>query len=114
MVNFIEISVSKRKERSKAAQIEEAYRIRDAEIVVYEWKNPFPYFSMAISSLGAGWYEAWKCGWLRQHGLNIHSFPSPVLHHKKMWKKSNNPFFKSWREESRKKHQIFLQELRGE
>ena len=43
MVNFIEISVSKRKERSKAAQIEEAYRIRDAEILAYEKKNPFPY-----------------------------------------------------------------------
>jgi hypothetical protein len=105
VVNFIEISVSKRKERSKVAEIEEAYRIRDIEILTYEWKNPFSYFA---------WHEAWKCGWLRQHGLNIHSFPSPVLHHKKMWKKSNNPFFKSWREESREKHQIFLQELRGE
>ncbi len=105
MVTFIEISVSKRKACSKLAEIEEAYRIREAEILAYEKKNPFSYLA---------WYEAWKCGWLRQHGLGIHSFPSPVLHHKKMWKKSNNPFFKSWREESRKKHQTFLKELRGE
>ena len=103
MVNFIEISTLKRKARSKVAEIDEAYRIREAEILAHEWKNPFPYFA---------WYEAWKCGWLRRHGLGIHSFPSPILHHKKMWKKSKNPFFKDWREESRRKHQTFLKELR--
>ena len=103
MVNFIEISVERRKERSKTAEIEEAYRIRDAEILAYERKNPFSYFA---------WHEAWKCGWLKQHGLNIHSFPSPVLHHKKQWKNSKNPFFVGCREESKAKHQIFLEELR--
>lgn len=104
MSKTIKISAVKRNEYAKTAQTEEAYRQREAEILTYEWKNPFSYFS---------WYEAWKSGWLKQHGLGIHSFPSPILHHKKMWKKSNSDFYKMWRKEAREKHQIFLEKRRG-
>jgi hypothetical protein len=37
----------------------------------------------------------------------------PILHHKKMWKKSNSDFYKMWRKEAREKHQIFLEERRS-
>ncbi|NIU82884.1 MAG: hypothetical protein GWN64_05235, partial [Candidatus Thorarchaeota archaeon] len=71
MSKVIEISVAKRKETTKAAEIEEAYKQREAQILEYQRKNPFSYLE---------WTRAWLSGTLKQMGLGIHSFPSPVMH----------------------------------
>jgi len=103
MKKVIEISVAKRKAVTKAAEIEEAYKQREEQILEYQRRNPFSYLE---------WYSAWKSGWLRQHGLGIHCFPSPILHHKDLWHSSKSPYFLSWRKESREKQKEFIESRR--
>jgi hypothetical protein len=88
------IDLKKMKERLKQAQIEECYRQRDAEIREYQRGKPFSYIA---------WRLAWACGWLRQHGLGLYDFPSPVLHQRNLWRTFEEPKVKErhtkWKEE---------------
>jgi len=102
MKKSIMISTKKREEHAKEVQIEECYKQRNQEITSYQQKNPFSYLE---------WLRAWKCGWLRQHGLGFFSFPSPIFHYRKLWRTSKESYFVTCREEAKKKHREFL---RGE
>jgi hypothetical protein len=102
MAKFIKISPQKRKDRTKEVQIEECYKQREKEILAYQRKNPF---SMRE------WYSAWRCGWLKQNGLNLFSFPSPVLHYRNLFRKSKEEYFVKWREECKTKHKKFKESV---
>ena len=95
MKKSIKISTKARKEKAKSVQIEECYKRREEQILEEQQHKTFTQHS---------WFEAWACGWLKSHGLNIYSFPSPFLHYKKLFRYSKEPYFKNWREEIRANH----------
>ena len=104
MAKSIMISPKKAKANAKAAEIELCWKQREEQIRKYQSRNPF---SMRE------WIEAAKCGWLRQHGLNYWSFPSPCTHYRKLWEMSSDVWFASWRGESKRKQREFLKDLRS-
>lgn len=103
MSKSIMVSPAKAKAKAKAAQIDICFQQRDQQVRKYQRRNPFSMHE---------WMEAFKCGWLKQHGLGYWDFPSPPLHFRKLWETSESLWFVSWRGESKRKQKKFLKELR--
>ena len=103
MLKSILVSPAKAKANAKAAAINLCFEQRDQQIRKYQRRNPF---SMQE------WIEAFKCGWLRQHGLGYWDFPSPPLHFRKLWETSDDEWFVAWRDMSKQTHKKFLKALR--
>lgn len=104
MVKSIMISPVKAKANAKKAEINLCYEQRSAQVHKYESRNPF---SMQQ------WINAFTSGWLREHGLSYWSFPSPTAHFRRLWEKSDEPWFVEWRAESKRKHKQYLKDLRS-
>ncbi len=97
------VSPKKAKANAKQAEIELCYQQREEQIRKYERRNPFSYIE---------WIQAFVQGVLRQHNLGYWSFPSPPAHYRRLWETSDDLWFKSWREESARKHKKFLRKLK--
>lgn len=97
------VSPKKAKDAAKAAEIELCYQQREAQIRKYESRNPFSYIE---------WVKAFINGSLRQKNLGYWSFPSPTAHYRRLWETCDSEWFKSWREESKRKHKKFVRKLR--
>lgn len=100
MKKEILISPKKRKAAAKQAEIDRCYEQREEQILELEKRNPFS---------AAEWKSAWRCGWLRHHGISIYDHPSPFKHYRRLFRHSNTPFFKKWREYRKERHEEFRQ-----
>ena len=103
MPKTILIDVNKREARAKQAQIDVCFQQRAEQVHKYQSRNPFSYHE---------WIDAFKCGWLRQHGLGYWSFPSPPAHMRKLWEESEDEWFVMWRAESKRKQKQFKKNRR--
>ena len=103
MAKFILVSPTKAKVKAKAAQVSLCYEQREEQTHKYESRNPFSYLE---------WIKAWKCGWLKQHGLGYWSFPSPPAHYRRVYETSTNKYFVQQRETAKKLQKKFIRELR--
>jgi len=101
----IQISPKKREEKAKKVQTEVCYQQREKEIYEYQKRNPFSYLE---------WWDAYRFGWLRQHGLNLFSFPSPFLHYRNLFRYSEEEFFKEWRDFISENHREYKKKIRKE
>ena len=96
MNKTIIISTILRAKKAKQAQVDRCYEQRHAQILKHQEHYTFTELE---------WISAWKCGWLRQHGLSLYCHPSPVKHRRKLFRYSNEPYFKNWREEVKERHE---------
>ncbi len=103
MAKKILVSPAKARARAKAAEMDICWEQRAAQINKYQSRNPFSYHE---------WIQAFKSGWLKQHGLGYWSFPSPTTHFRQLWEKSEDLWFDSWRAEAKAKQRKFIRELR--
>jgi hypothetical protein len=105
MSNTIQISEKARKEKAKQIQIEEAYKQRAEQLLKEQW-----YETNTIRS----WLEGWSSGWLKAHGLNLYSYPSPFVKYKREFLHSNEPFFVETRKRIREAHKEYIKRVRNE
>lgn len=103
MAKSIMVSPVKAKAAAKQAEMNVCFQQREEQILKYQSRNPFSYHE---------WIEAFKSGWLRQHGLNYWSFPAPTTHFRKLWEQSGDLWFKTWRDEARLTQKEFVKNLK--